>query len=84
MYQPLTRVMLTGCLTTDPVMGRKRDGKTMAKFTLATSDMERDEKSGEERESVKFHNIVVFNQRFAKIAQEHLRNGAYVHVEGTL
>ena len=53
-------------------------------FTLATSENWRDKSSGERRERTEWHRVVIFNENLARIAEQYLRKGSSVYVEGAL
>jgi single-strand DNA-binding protein len=53
-------------------------------FTLATSESWRDKASGERKEKTEWHRIVVFNENIAKVAEQYLRKGSKVYLEGQL
>jgi single-strand DNA-binding protein len=51
---------------------------------IATSENWRDKASGERREKTEWHSVVIFNENIAKVAEQYLRKGAKVYVEGQL
>ena len=73
-------VLLVGHLDADPIMRYTRHGKAIAKLTVVTRGTSPDDASGKQR--VELHKVVVFDESLAKLAQQHLRKGAYVYVEG--
>ena len=73
-------VLLIGNLDADPTIRYARHGKSIAKLTVVTRGISRDDASGKQR--VELHKVVVFDEGLAKFAQQHLRKGAYVCVEG--
>jgi single-strand DNA-binding protein len=80
----INKVILVGNLTKDPETRRMTDGSPVVSLTLATSEKWKDKNSGEFKEVSEFHNIVIFNDNLAKIAEQYLRKGAKVYLEGQL
>jgi single-strand DNA-binding protein len=56
----------------------------VATFSLATSETWRDKASGERKESTEWHNIVIFNQMIAKVAEQYVKKGSKVSIEGAI
>jgi single-strand DNA-binding protein len=75
---------LIGNVGIDPDVRQTRDSKPIVNFTLATSEGWRDKSTGERKERTEWHRIVIFNENLAKIAQQYLRKGSKVYVEGQL
>ena len=61
-----------------------QDGRPVCNFTLATNETWKDRQTGERRERVEWHRVVIFNERLAEVAQNYLRKGSKVYVEGQL
>jgi single-strand DNA-binding protein len=80
----LNQVQLIGNLGRDPETRRTNAGNPVVSFSIATSETWRDKASGERREAVEWHNIVVFNENIAKVAEQYLRKGHKVYVQGQL
>lgn len=80
----VNKVILVGNLGADPEVRRTQDGRPIATINLATSESWRDRSSGERREKVEWHRVVIFNESLAKIAEDYLKKGAKVYVEGQL
>ena len=80
----LNKVILIGNLGKDPEVRRLNSGDMVVNFTLATSETWRDKNSGERKERTEWHNIVVFNDGIAKVAEQYLKKGMKVYVEGAL
>lgn len=80
----LNKVILIGNLGKDPEVRRLNSGDMVVNFTLATSESWRDKNSGERKERTEWHNIVVFNDQIAKVAEQYLKKGMKVYVEGAL
>lgn len=80
----VNKVILVGNLGADPEIKAMPSGDRMAKFPLATSETWRDRQSGERREKTEWHNVVIFNENLAKVAENYLKKGSKVYVEGSL
>ena len=80
----LNKVILIGNLGKDPEVRKMQSGDSVVNFTLATSDTWRDKNTGERKEKTEWHNIVVFNDQIAKVAEQYLKKGMKVYVEGAL
>ena len=79
----LNKVILIGHLGKDPVTRHTQDGKAIVSFSIATSESWKD-KSGERKEKTEWHNIVIFNENIAKVAEQYLKKGSLVYIEGQL
>jgi single-strand DNA-binding protein len=80
----LNRVQLIGNLGQDPEVRSTQAGKTVVTLSIATSESWTDARSGERRERVEWHRVVLFNEGLAKIAERYLAKGAKVLIEGKL
>jgi single-strand DNA-binding protein len=80
----VNKVILVGNLGKDPETRRMASGEPVVSFRIATSETWRDKQSGERREKTEWHSIVIFNENLAKIAEQYLRKGSKVYVEGQL
>jgi single-strand DNA-binding protein len=80
----VNKVILIGNLGADPEIRRTQDGRPIANLRLATTDTWRDKMTGERRERTEWHRVVIFNENLAKIAEQYLKKGARVYVEGQL
>ncbi|GHD48122.1 hypothetical protein GCM10017083_18840 [Thalassobaculum fulvum] len=80
----VNKVILVGNLGRDPEVRTTQDGTKIVNFTLATSERWRDRSSGEQRERTEWHRVVIFNENLARIAEQYLRKGSSVYVEGQL
>src|SRR3546814_157416 len=80
----VNKVILVGNLGRDPEVRSTQDGTKIVNFTLATSETWRDKSSGERRERTEWHRVVIFNENLARIAEQYLRKGSSVYVEGQL
>lgn len=80
----VNKVILVGNLGRDPETRRMPSGDPVVNFSVATSDSWRDKSSGERKEQTEWHNVVIFNDHLAKIAEQYLRKGSKVYIEGQL
>ena len=80
----VNKVILIGHLGRDPEVHRNNAGDPIVNLSLATSESWRDKQSGERKERTEWHRIVIFNEVLAKVAEEYLRKGMKVYVEGQL
>jgi len=84
MARGINKVILVGNLGKDPEIRRLQDGRAMANLSVATSETWRDKATGERREKTEWHRVVIFNEGLAKIAEQYLKKGAKVYLEGQL
>lgn len=80
----VNKVILVGNLGADPEVRRLQSGDPVVNLRIATSDTWRDRNTGERRERTEWHNVVIFNDNLAKVAEQYLRKGMKVYVEGSL
>ena len=80
----VNKVMLIGNLGKDPEVRRLNSGDPVVNLRIATSENWRDKQSGERREKTEWHNVVIFNENIAKVAEQYLKKGSKVYVEGQL
>lgn len=80
----VNKVILVGNLGKDPEIRRTQDGRPIANLRIATSDTWRDKATGERREKTEWHSVVIFNENLCKIAEQYLRKGSKVFIEGAL
>src|SRR6476646_9751631 len=80
----VNRVMLIGNLGKDPEIRRTQDGRPIANLSIATSETWRDKNSGERKEKTEWHRVVIFNEGLCKVAEQYLKKGAKVYIEGAL
>src|SRR5438445_13785593 len=80
----INKVILIGNVGCDPKIGQTKTGALFASFDVVTSESRRDRASGEPRERVEQHHIVVFNEQIAEVALWYLREGSKVYIEGLL
>jgi single-strand DNA-binding protein len=80
----VNKVILVGNLGRDPETRRLSNGDPVVNLRIATSETWRDKQSGERREKTEWHSVVNFNENLAKVAEQYLRKGSKVYVEGQL
>lgn len=80
----VNKVILVGNLGADPEVRRLNSGDPVVNLRIATSEQWRDKSTGERREKTEWHNVVIFNDNLAKVAENYLKKGAKVYVEGQL
>jgi single-strand DNA-binding protein len=80
----VNKVILVGNLGKDPEIRRTQDGRPIANLSLATSESWRDKATGERKEKTEWHRVVIFNEGLCKIAEQYLKKGAKVYIEGAL
>ena len=80
----VNKVILIGNLGADPEIRRTQDGRPVANLRLATSDSWKDKTTGERREKTEWHRVVIFNENLCRIAEQYLKKGSKVYLEGAL
>jgi len=80
----VNKVILIGNLGADPEIRRTQDGRPIANLRLATSESWKDKTSGERREKTEWHRVVIFNENLCRIAEQYLKKGSKVYIEGAL
>ena len=80
----VNKVILVGNLGKDPEIRRTQDGRPIANLSIATSETWRDKNSGERKEKTEWHRVVIFSEGLCKIAEQYLKKGAKVYIEGAL
>ena len=80
----VNKVILIGNLGADPEIRRTQDGRPIANLRVATSDSWKDKTTGERREKTEWHRVVIFNENLCRIAEQYLKKGSKVFIEGAL
>ena len=80
----VNKVILVGNLGADPEVRRMSNGDPVVNLRIATSESWRDKSSGERKEKTEWHRVVIFNENLAKVAEQYLRKGAKVYIEGQI
>src|ERR1700726_306916 len=76
--------ILIGNLGADPEIRRTQDGRPVANLRVATSESWKDKTTGERREKTEWHRVVIFNENLCRIAEQYLKKGSKVYIEGAL
>jgi len=80
----VNKVILVGNLGADPEIRRTQDGRPIANLRLATSESWKDKTTGERREKTEWHRVVIFNENLCRIAEQYLKKGSKIYIEGAL
>lgn len=80
----INKVQIMGRLGADPEIRHMNNGDPIVNMRLATSEVWRDKNSGEKRERTEWHTVVIFNKHLCKVAEQYLKKGHLVYVEGML
>ncbi len=80
----VNKVILVGNLGADPEVRRMNNGDPVVNLRLATSESWKDKQTGERREKTEWHRVVIFNENLARVAENYLRKGSKVYIEGQL
>ena len=80
----VNKVILIGNLGADPEVRHMQDGRPVVNMRIATSESWKDRNTGERRERTEWHQVVIFNEGLARIAEQYLHKGSKVYVEGQL
>jgi single-strand DNA-binding protein len=80
----VNKVILVGNLGKDPEVRRMTSGEPVVNLSIATSETWKDKASGERKEKTEWHRVVIFNENLAKVAEQYLKKGAKVYLEGAL
>ena len=84
MAKSVNKVILIGNLGADPEIRTLNSGDRVANLRIATSETWRDRSSGERKERTEWHRVVIFNEGLAKVAEQYLKKGSKVYLEGAL
>jgi single-strand DNA-binding protein len=80
----VNKVILVGNLGKDPEIRRTQDGRPIANLSVATSESWRDKNTGERKEKTEWHRVVIFSEGLCRIAEQYLKKGSKVYLEGQL
>ena len=80
----VNKVILVGNLGRDPEVRRMSSGEPVVNLSIATSETWRDKNTGEKKEKTEWHRVVIFNENLAKVAENYLRKGTRIYLEGQL
>src|SRR6201991_947401 len=80
----VNKVILVGNLGKDPEVRRMQNGNPVVNLSVATSESWRDKATGERKEKTEWHRVVIFSEGLAKVAEQYLKKGSKVYLEGQL
>jgi single-strand DNA-binding protein len=80
----VNKVILVGNLGKDPETRRMGSGDPVVNLRIATSESWKDKATGERKEKTEWHSVVIFNENLARVAEQYLRKGSKVYIEGQL
>ena len=80
----VNKVILVGNLGNEPEVRNLPSGGKVVNLSIATSERWRDRNTGEQREKTEWHRVVIFSEGLAKVAEQYLRKGSKVYIEGSL
>ena len=80
----VNKVILVGNLGNDPEVRNLPNGGKVVNLSVATSEQWRDKNSGERKERTEWHRVVIFSEGLVRVAEQYLRKGAKVYIEGQL
>ncbi len=80
----VNKVILIGNVGRDPEVRRTTNGDAIVSFSVATSETWRDKASGERKEKTEWHNVTIFNEQLGKIAEQYVKKGTKIYLEGQL
>ena len=80
----VNKVIIVGNLGRDPQVRSFQNGGKVCNLNIATSERWRDKNSGENRERTEWHRVAIFNEGLVRIAEQYLRKGSKVYLEGQL
>ncbi|MEJ6593913.1 single-stranded DNA-binding protein [Parasphingorhabdus sp.] len=80
----INKVIIVGNLGKDPEVRTFANGGKVCNFSVATSESWKDKQSGERKEKTEWHNISIYNEGLAGVAEKYLRKGSKVYLEGKL
>ena len=84
MSRGVNKVILIGNLGGDPETRYLPNGNAVTNITLATTDSWKDKQTGQLQERTEWHRVVIFNEGLCRIAEQYLRKGSKVYLEGQL
>ncbi|HIF09404.1 MAG TPA: single-stranded DNA-binding protein [Sneathiellales bacterium] len=80
----VNKVILIGNLGADPEVRNTQNGDMIVNLRVATSENWKDKNTGERRERTEWHRVVIFNDNLGRIAEQYLKKGSKVYLEGQL
>ncbi|WP_306889527.1 single-stranded DNA-binding protein [Ancylobacter amanitiformis] len=80
----VNKVILIGNLGRDPEVRTFQNGGRVCNLRIATSETWRDKATSERKERTEWHSVVIFNENLLRVAEQYLRKGSKVYIEGQL
>jgi len=80
----VNKVILVGNLGRDPEVRRLGNGEPVVNLRIATSETWKDKGTGERKEKTEWHSVVIFNENLGRVAEQYLKKGSKVYIEGQL
>ena len=80
----VNKVILVGNLGRDPEVRRLSNGEPVVNLRIATSETWKDKGTGERKEKTEWHSVVIFNENLGRVAEQYLKKGSKVYIEGQL
>jgi single-strand DNA-binding protein len=80
----VNKVIIVGNLGRDPEVRTFQNGGKVVNLNIATSETWRDKASGERKERTEWHRVSILNENLAKVAEQYLKKGSKVYIEGQL
>jgi len=80
----VNKVILIGHVGKDPEIRSMQSGDKVANFSVATTETWKDKASGEKKERVQFHNVVIWNQNIVKVVESYVKKGDKIYIEGSI
>lgn len=80
----VNKVIIIGNLGRDPEVRNFPNGGKVVNLRIATSESWRDKQTGERKERTEWHSVAIFDENLAKVAEQYLRKGSTVYIEGQL
>jgi single-strand DNA-binding protein len=80
----VNKVILIGNLGRDPEVRSFPNGGKVVNLRIATSERWRDKQTGENKERTEWHSVAIFNEALGRVAEQYLRKGSKVYLEGQL
>jgi len=80
----VNKVILIGNVGRDPEVRRTANGDAIVSFSVATTESWRDKATGERKDRTEWHNVTIFNEQLGKVAEQYVKKGTKVYLEGSL
>ena len=80
----VNKVIIVGNLGRDPEVRTFQNGGKVCNLRIATSENWKDKSTGERRERTEWHSVAIFSEPLARIAEQYLKKGSKVYIEGQL